>query len=189
MTTTMPNLADSMLVAVDVQKGFVSEHSERALPNIRAALTAWQAAGGITVMTQFVNAPDSPYVRIIGWSKLMPGDSDIEFHPAVADLADSATAVVRKNRYSSLTTEVVRLLGERQLEHVYVAGLDTESCVLATALAAFEQDYTPWILTDACASHAGQAEHEAGLLVARRYIGSRQLVTTAEVLAAAHSDA
>jgi nicotinamidase-related amidase len=62
--------------------------------------------------------------------------------------------------------------------------------VLATALAAFEQDFTPWILTDACASHAGQAEHEAGLLVARRYIGSGQLVTTADVLpVTAHGDA
>lgn len=185
ITTVLPNPTDSMLVVVDVQKGFVSEHSEHALPNIRTALAGWQAAGGVTVMTQFVNAPDSPYVRLIGWSKLMAGDPDVEFHPAVADLAGDATAVVRKSRYSSLTNEVVRLLGERQMEHVYVAGLDTESCVLATALAAFEQDYTPWILTDACASHAGQDEHDAGLLVARRYIGSRQLVTTAEALTVA----
>jgi nicotinamidase-related amidase len=171
-------VANSMLVVVDVQKGFVTQHSEHALPAIRRALVGWQAVGAATVLTQFVNAPDSPYVRIIGWSKLMPDDPAIEFHPAVADLAAHATAVVRKSRYSSLTAEVLRLLAQRGLDHIYVAGLDTESCVLATALAAFEQGYTPWILTDACASHAGTAEHQAGLLVARRYIGERQLVTT-----------
>jgi nicotinamidase-related amidase len=180
--TTPPLISEAMLVVVDVQKGFVSPHSERALPVIHDVLAAWQAAGGITVMTQFINSPDSPYVKIIGWSQLMPDDEEIEFDPSVAELSKNATAIVRKHKYSSLTMEAIELLGISGLTNICIVGLDTESCVLATALAAFEQDYVPWIITDAVASHAGQAEHDAGLLVAGRYIGSGQLITSAQLL-------
>jgi nicotinamidase-related amidase len=54
-------------------------------------------------------------------------------------------------------------------------------CVLKTAVDAFERDLTPWIIEDASASHAGVAAHEAGLLVARRFIGGRQIVRAIEV--------
>ncbi|MBA2324826.1 MAG: isochorismatase family protein [Pseudonocardiales bacterium] len=61
-------------------------------------------------------------------------------------------------------------------------GPTTESCVLKTACDAFERDLTPWIVTDACFSHAGQEAHDAGLLVASRFIGRRQLVTSDEII-------
>jgi len=180
---TPPDLSNSLLVAVDVQKGFVSQHSERALPNIRRLMAAWQAAGGTSVFTQFVNEPASPYVTLIGWSKMMADDPQVDFHAAVTDLAEQATAIVRKGRYSALTSETLEILREKDLRHIFVTGLDTESCVLATALGAFEAGFTPWLVTDASASHAGPREHSAGLLVAGRYIGSGQLVTTDRVLA------
>lgn len=142
----------------------------------------WQATGGASVLTQFVNAPDSAYVRLIGWSALMPGDPEVELDPQIAPYAATATAVIRKGGYTALTTEVIDLAGRHGWQHVYVAGMDTESCVLATVLGTFEAGLTPWLLTDACASHAGPVEHEAGLLVARRYVGAGQLITTAEVL-------
>ncbi|MFI6153741.1 hypothetical protein ACIBCA_13695 [Kitasatospora sp. NPDC051170] len=44
----------------------------------------------------------------------------------------------------------------------------------------FERDLTPWLIEDASASHAGQEAHEAGLLVASRFIGRGQIITTAD---------
>jgi hypothetical protein len=41
----------------------------------------------------------------------------------------------------------------------------------------------PWVITDASASHAGEVVHEAGLLVARRFIGTGQLIEASEVTA------
>ena len=61
----------------------------------------------------------------------------------------------------------------------YICGIDTESCVLKTAVDAFERDLTPWIVEDACASHAGPEPHYAGLLVARRFIGRSQIISAA----------
>ena len=64
---------------------------------------------------------------------------------------------------------------------LYITGMDTESCVLATALHAFELGFTPWVVKDACASHAGEPVHEAGILVMGRFLGRGQLVTTADL--------
>lgn len=61
-------------------------------------------------------------------------------------------------------------------------GIATESYVLKSAVDAFEQGYGPWIVVDACASDAGAEVHDAGMLVARRLIGRRQLITTPDLL-------
>jgi nicotinamidase-related amidase len=65
-----------------------------------------------------------------------------------------------------------------------VIGLDTESCVLKTAVDAFEAGIVPYVVTDLTYSHAGEEAHSAGLLVTGRFIGRRQLVRAADVLAA-----
>jgi nicotinamidase-related amidase len=172
-------LANSALIVIDPQIGFVNAASAPAVPVMADLLARWQDAGAVTIMTQFINGSDSQYVRIIGWSALMSGSPECEFAPEVARFADSASLVLRKGGYTALTDELVQFLRDRGIEHLWISGLDTESCVLATALSAFEAGFIPWVLTDACASHAGPAVHDAGLLVMSRNLGAAQLVTTA----------
>lgn len=52
-----------------------------------------------------------------------------------------------------------------------------------SAADAIERGYAPWVLTDASASDAGPAVHDAGLTVARRLIGPRQLIATGDLMA------
>ena len=176
---TIPS--SSVLIVVDVQVGFVTEHSDPAVPVIADLLARWQAAGGASVLTQFVNAPDSSYVRLIGWSELMPGDPEVDLDPRVAPLAPSATLVMAKGGYTAIAGPFIDLAKSRGWTDLYITGMDTESCVLATALRAFELGFTPWVVKDACASHAGEYVHEAGILVMGRFLGGRQLVTTADL--------
>lgn len=180
--------ASTALIVVDAQLGFVTQQSERALPQMTALLEGWHDTGALVVLTQFLNQPGSAYVRLIGWSKMMPEDPAVALHPTVAAAVGPHDVVVTKNGYTALIPTVLELLATHGVTDIVVAGLDTESCVLATVLGAFEIGITPWLVTDACASHAGPAEHQAGLLVAGRYVGLRQLVTTADVLAALQTD-
>jgi nicotinamidase-related amidase len=62
-----------------------------------------------------------------------------------------------------------------------ICGIAIESCVCKTAVDAFERNLTPWVLVDACASHAGTMTHEAGLVVTSRFIGKRQLISTSDL--------
>jgi nicotinamidase-related amidase len=97
--------------------------------------------------------------------------------------ADRADAVIEKNGYTFFNDKGMALVRDRGWTDLYLCGIATESCVLKTAVDAFERDLTPWLIRDASASHAGQAAHEAGLLVAGRFIGKGQLIGVADVRA------
>ncbi|GAA3083901.1 hypothetical protein GCM10020000_82690 [Streptomyces olivoverticillatus] len=45
-----------------------------------------------------------------------------------------------------------------------LCGIDTDSCVYDTAVAAYHGGLRPWIVTDACASTGGAEVHEAALM-------------------------
>jgi nicotinamidase-related amidase len=90
--------------------------------------------------------------------------------------------VDKSGQYSPFTSEFTRLVNLHGWSQMVVCGIATESCVMKTACDAFELGYTPWVVTDASASHAGPEKHDAGLLVIKRFIGRGQLVSAAEVL-------
>lgn len=174
-------MARATLVVIDVQNGFVTDESRHVVPVIRDLVDRWQAAGGDTVFTRYHNYPGSPYERLIGWSGLMgPPETDL-----VAELrpyADKATAVVDKYSYSLLSSvDGAHLVAQHGWTTLFVCGIDTESCVMKTAVDAFEQGLTPWIIEDASASHSGPVPHNAGLLLARRFIGEGQVITTQDI--------
>jgi nicotinamidase-related amidase len=173
------SLADSVLIVIDSQIGFVNQSSAHAVPVIAGILSRWQAAGGLSVMTRFVNRSDSSYATLIGWRAMMPGNTEVEFAPEVVPFVPAASLVSEKTCYSGLTPQVMEFIDQHERRNLWIAGLDTESCVLATALDAFDRELTPWVMTDACASHGGAAVHDAGVLVMGRNLGMGQLVTTA----------
>ncbi len=67
-------------------------------------------------------------------------------------------------------------------ETLLLIGIATDGCVLKTAVDAFEQGLTPIVLSDLCASHAGNQVHEAGLLLIGRFIGKDQIISSKELL-------
>ena len=176
----MLDLASSVLVVIDMQNGFVREKSAHVVPVVVDLVRRWQEAGGATVFTRFLNYPGSPYERLIHWSQLTTSPQ-IDLVDELAPFAARATAVVDKPGYTLFTERGSEVITAGGWSDVVICGLATESCVCKTAVDAFERDLTPWVVTDACGSHAGVEAHEAGLLVIRRFIGSGQLVATREL--------
>lgn len=175
-------MTDRALIVVDVQNGFVTEHSAPAVPAIARLLQAWKSTGEDLVFTRYLNFNDSPFERIMGWSKLKESP-EIDIVDELQGAIEAATAVVDKRIYTLFTDEGAALAEKRGWREIYVCGIDTEVCVLKTAVDAFERNITPWVVADASASHSGQAAHEAGLLVAGKMIGRRQIVTIGDLLA------
>lgn len=179
----MNGVADnrSVLAVIDVQNGFVKGNSVAVVPRIVDLVDRWQAAGGDTVFTRYINYPDSPHVRLVRWSGLM-SSPETDIAPELLPYAENAAAVIDKSVYSLFAdADGAHLVAERGWTEMYVCGLTTESCVLATALGAFENGLTPWIVEDASATHAGQEAEDAGLLVARRFIGASQIIRVADI--------
>ncbi|MCB5910159.1 isochorismatase family cysteine hydrolase [Streptomyces pinistramenti] len=175
------DIGNAALVVIDMQNGFVNHHSRHAVPAVSDLVAQWSAAGRPVIFTRYFNYPDSPYERFHQWHRLQkPPETDI-----VADLAEAAArahAVVDKTGYTFFTPEGTELLRQSGWTDLVFCGIATESCVLKSAADAFEHGYAPWLVTDACASEAGPDVHDAGLLVARRLIGTGQLITAAHVV-------
>lgn len=169
--------ARAVLMVIDVQNGFVNDRSAHAVPVIAEIVRKWRANGGALVFTRFHNYPGSPYERLIGWTRLTAGP-ETELVPELAAYVDDTTPVVNKNVYTLFTHEGEQLVRDNGWTNLYLCGIDTDNCVLKTAVDAFERGLTPWIIADASSSTGGQPAHDAGLLVARRFIGVGQVITS-----------
>lgn len=169
-----------VLVVIDVQNGFLTEHSRPVVSVIVDLVQRWQAGGGATVFTRYLNFPGSQYERIMGWTKLQePPSTDLV--DELSPYRETVAAVIDKTVYTLFNEEGSALVKERGWTDLYICGIDTNSCVLKTAVDAFERDLTPWIIVDASASHSGPDVHDAGLLVAKKFIGESQLITSSAV--------
>lgn len=170
-----------VLAVVDVQNGFVSESSRRAVPVIADVVDRWQANGGDTVFTRYSNYPGSPFERLIGYFELH-GSPETDLVPQLTRSAERAVTVIDKSVYTLFSETGSAAVDRHGWTDIYICGIDTECCVLKTAVDAFERGYTPWVLTDACASHSDEESHRAGLLILSKLIGPNQLITTSDML-------
>ncbi len=168
--------APSMLLVVDVQNGFINEHTAHVIEPINTLIGAFSDRGIGVAYTRFVNTPDSGYARWIGWTRFMGEPETVLFDA----LDTSAGPVFVKHGYTAFTHEFSEHVVEQQIERLILCGIATDGCVLKTAVDAFERDIEPVVVIDACASHAGREVHDAGLMLLARFIGAGQLKSVSE---------
>ncbi|GEL23833.1 hydrolase [Pseudonocardia sulfidoxydans NBRC 16205] len=175
----MPEI-NPVLVVVDVQNGFVTEHSRHVVPIVARLAQDWLDNGRDVVFTRYLNYDGSPFERVMGWSKLKDSP-EIDIVDELQDLSRKATAVIDKTIYTLFNDEGSALAESLQWTDMFVCGIDTEVCVLKTAVDAFEHGIRSWLLTDASASHSGRLAHDAGVQVAEKMLGRLQTISTVDV--------
>lgn len=172
---------DSVLIVIDVQNGFITEGSRHVIPIIADLVERWQSSGGDTVFTRYINYEGSPFQRLIKWNELMTSPQ-IDIVSELIPYTTKATAVIDKKVYSVFADSNARtLISGRGWTNIYVCGIDTEGCVLKTAVDAFELDLTPWLIENASASHKGATVHEMGVFITQRFIGRGQIIRVADI--------
>jgi len=158
----------SCLVIIDVQKGLINEASKH-IPGIVQDL---QNQYDSVFVFRYVNPPHSPYRTLLSWNKFSQGSEETE----LAFTPRSGAEVVVKGLYSCMNDAFLRRLKELGVSEVHLCGLDTNACVLKTAVDLFELGLRPVVLSSACASHSGKDLHDAALTILERLIGPRQIV-------------
>src|SRR5690606_36215383 len=132
------------LLVVDVQHGFVNEHSEHVVPVITDLEARWARAGRPTVFTRYWNYTDSPWERLIGW-KALYGPPETDLVDELIQWADEPGAhTLDKTVYAALTPEGIDLLRTLDVTDLVICGIAADACVLKTTVDAFELGYTPW---------------------------------------------
>lgn len=166
----------SLLLVVDVQNGFVNDDTKHILEPINTLIRRWRHEQAPIVFSRFINPESGPWERLMGWDGCR-SDPEIRLHP---NLEVDGGPIIDKHVYSSWTNEVADYCKKRALDTVLLCGIDTDQCVLATAVDIFQTGLLkPLIVSDCCASSAGDKFHQAGLLLLERLIGKKQIVPCA----------
>ena len=163
---------DKTLIVTDVQKGFINRWTEHIPARIAELIR--KAQFDDQLFTKFLNEPESPFERILGWDRLKDSpETDL-----VPELQEFARKVFVKTGYSAFQAQgFEEYLRVNKLKDLYIVGIDTDVCVLKTAVDAFEKGFHPRVLTDYCASSRGLKMHKAGLSVLKRFIGEKNLLS------------
>jgi nicotinamidase-related amidase len=115
---------------------------------------------------------------LIGWDKVHRApETDL-----VSGLLELTETLIDKNFYTALTAEFVTVIAENGWQTLLLCGIATESCVLKTAVDAFELGIRPIVVADACASDMGEESHLAGLLILENILGREQIMTSSQLL-------
>ena len=158
-----------LLFVIDVQNGFVSNRTQDVIPKILTLMDAFK--GNFIISTKFINAENSGFTDIMHWNRLKTApETDL-----YAGIESRSSIVVKKTTYSACTAEVSDIIQKYGVKKAYISGIDTDCCVLKTAIDLFEMNVRPIVLTNYCASNGGIESHCAAIKVLERTIGERQL--------------
>lgn len=153
--------------------GFVNDNTVKVANNIQELLHSEKYDA--VIATKFTNMPGSSFDSFLGWTGMM-GEEEKALLPFVEEHAD---IIVNKCSYSCVknTNFIQSMLSlcDGLPEEVTLVGVDTDACVLTTAIDLFEMGIRPIILADCVGSSGGEECHEAGMLILKRSIGKEQI--------------
>lgn len=159
----------NVLVVIDLQVGFINDKTIKVANNIRDLLDSGEYSA--VIATKFTNMPGSSFDSFLGWRGMLD-EKEKELLPIVEEYAD---IIVNKCSYSCVkNTNFIQslvALCDGLPDEVTLVGVDTDACVLATAIDLFEIGIKPIIIENCVGSSGGDECHEAGMLLLERSIG------------------
>jgi nicotinamidase-related amidase len=163
-------MSDPLLI-VDLQLGFINEFTHHIPQRIIRLIERDDYAP--LIFTRFVNLENGPYQRFLNWNKC-DCQPEINIVPPLEPFVQQDLVFSKPGR-CGITEELASYLSSSKFERVFIAGIDTDMCVLKIAMDIFDIGIEPIVLTDCCASTAGLQAHLAGLSVLSRNIGAQRL--------------
>lgn len=134
-----------LLLVIDVQNGFINEHS-KWLP---AKLAAYIRATDYTAVyaTAYINDPTTPCYRRLGWKGCMTPEEQA----ICPELESLYTRVYNKRTYNSITQSLYAGIESGNYNEIHITGISSTCCVLATAYDLFDKGFNIAVIPSLCA--------------------------------------
>ncbi len=158
------------LFVIDVQNSFINSVTVNLPKKIKEYVERNWCNFDLIIFTNYVNTPQSSPYRFLNWKKSMtvPETNIVTELQSILKYG----ILISKHVYSSLKVpRIKKLLLEKKVEEIYLCGIDTDCCILATAFDAFDQNYKVHLLEDLCLSRTGKYLHEATVSIFKRNVG------------------
>lgn len=163
------------LLVIDVQNYFMNSLTQGLPGEIRRYIEKTKNNYKEIVFTNFVNRPSSSTYRFLNYKECMRSpDTDIvdELKPVL-----SFGTLLTKHVLSAIkVTKLQKLFEQSNITELYLCGIDTDCCVLASAYDAFDLGYRVYLLKDLCMTATGRNLHDAAVSMFKKNVG---LVKTA----------
>ena len=159
------------LLVIDIQNYFMRNPRARTLPRkVVKYITANRRRFDLIVFTHFVNHKHSNPYKILGWKDCMKSP-DIDIVREFGSVLQYGK-VFKKSVLSALKIpELNSLLRRRGILGLYLCGIDTDCCVLATAYDAFDDGYDVTVLRNLSVTTGKRSLHKSALEMVERSIG------------------
>ncbi len=161
-------MKNSLLLVVDVQRNFINENTKSLISKINELIK--NSNYNYIAFTKFINDENSNFYKSIDFKGCM-NEYDREIVIETKDYR-----IFEKRTYTALTNELKDYLNEKNIGVVNLCGIDTDACVLKTALDLFDNNYNVKVLKDYCMSHSNLENHNMAIHLLERLIGKDNIV-------------
>ncbi|MBI4239666.1 cysteine hydrolase [Candidatus Uhrbacteria bacterium] len=153
------------LIVIDVQNYFVNDNT-KMLPK-KIAHCIENDTFDFVVFTKFINKENSNFFKKFHWHKCT-GSPDTDIHAVLATFVDENN-VFEKSTYSIFKCEeLAQFLKHHNITKMFLCGIDTDACILASAYDGFDLGYDIEILEDLCLSHHGEELNNSALTIIKK---------------------
>ena len=160
-----------ILLAIDLQNGFLtSPESQAIVPKVVDRADRFYRVWA----TLFLNRNPN-FLRQVNWNEMVSQETRL-----AAELTPFVSRTFKKPSYS-LSWDLIKALKNDAITTVAVCGVDTDACVMATALDLFDAGIETFVVADGCASSGGRKYHEAAIELLARNIGAQYVVSFSEL--------
>lgn len=177
---TMPLPAEAAARVTRANVALVTAARARGVPVVHV-VTTYRTVEEISTNPWWASVAGTGATRANVLAHQLPGSPGLDLMPGLLDPALDHV-VTTKKRYDAFAASdldhVLRAVGARTL---LLTGVNTNSCVLATTVAANARDYAPVVVED-CVDTMDRSLHDAALGIVRQAFG--WVATTDEVVAA-----
>lgn len=158
----------SLLLVIDVQNNFINENTKK-IPN-RIIKLIKDNKFNYVVFTKFINDRSSNFYKILNYK----GCIEENDKKIVIDTKDNK--ILEKRTYTALNKELIDYIEKNKINTIYVCGIDTDACVLKTAIDLFESNYNVKVIESCCMSHSGKKYHKYAIKMLKKLIGIENIL-------------
>ncbi|MGK7390802.1 MAG: isochorismatase family protein [Candidatus Cyclobacteriaceae bacterium M2_1C_046] len=165
---------EKLLLIVDVQNQFIPKGKKGKI--FCEQIEDLQSEYKHVAISQFINNPDTFWVKVLKWDKMMEGEpsAELAFNPA------KNSFIYKNDTFSSINDELLQYLEDNSIDEVHLCGVDTDACILATAYELWDLKIPFKVLIDHCVSSAGDNTHSSAHLLMNKNFGFDIVVSKQE---------
>ena len=155
------------LIIIDVQNYFVNELTKLIPEKIVDHID--KTSYDFILFTKFINKEGSNFFKLLNWKKMLSG-KETEIHNSLIKFGDKKN-VFAKTSYSIFKARGLNeYLKKNRISSLYLCGIDTEACILASAFEGFDLGFDVKIIKELCSSHSGKSLHNSALRIIEKCI-------------------